>query len=116
MLDETKHKAKSKKYKAIQQKLIDLTADAKAFQTIANKQIRDRRLKISADAYRDIYDAVATLAKERGIKLVLTKDQPGLDVGNTRELLNRLYHRRQVMYADEVLDITDDVIEVLNAK
>ncbi len=107
-------KQKSKEYKATLEELITLKANLQASQTTANARIADQRKSIAVNAYADIYAAVATVAKERGISLVLTKDQPPLATRSMVELLGKLYYRRQVLYADDSLDITDEVIKVLN--
>ena len=114
-LDDIK-KQKSEEYKLALQELINLKAEFQAFQATTSARVADRRRELAVNVYADIYAATATVAKERGISLVLTKDQPGLATRNITELLAKLYYRRQVLYADDSLDITDEVIEVLNEK
>ncbi|HDZ39236.1 MAG TPA: OmpH family outer membrane protein [Marinobacter sp.] len=106
--------AKKKNKEKLEADLIEMKAALKSFITVSDTRVADQRRKIAADAYLDIYNVVAKIARQRGITLVLTKDQPKLSTPNTTELLARLYYRRSVLYADDSLDITDAVIEVLN--
>ncbi len=103
-----------KKTEKIEAELIDLKANLQSFMTVANAQIAERRRKIARDGYTDIYKAIAAVAEKRGIALVLSKDHPKLEGGTTQQLLNNLYYRHQVLYADDSLDITDEVIEEMN--
>ena len=107
-------KKKGKQYDSLTAQLVTLSTDARVFQAVANTRFATTKREIASGGYIAIYEATAKIAKERGINLVLTRDYPKLKGNSMNDLLNNLYNRRSVLYADESLDITDDVIKELN--
>ncbi len=104
----------SEKLKASPEELIELKADLKAFLAIANDKISTVSRTISQDGYADVYAAIAKVAEQRGVEIVLSKEIFPLVSKTTAELRNKVYLRRPVLYSADALDITDDVIEMLN--
>jgi Skp family chaperone for outer membrane proteins len=82
------------------------------------KMVRAQGKQLVA-AYGEIKDAVATLAKARGLDLVLVKtgqDAPpnAMDIANP-ETLGNLIFGRNVLYAGDQVDLSQDLITALNA-
>ena len=73
-------------------------------------------MRITQLGYDDVYAAVAELAQKRQLTLVLYKEQFSLASVRPEELIAKLYYRRPVLYADQALDVTSEVIELLNTK
>lgn len=82
---------------------------------LADALINARRGEIFAELFEKIDASVAELAKSRGYTLVLSDDQDSMSPNNPTEAQAKaaIYGRR-VMYADGVVDITDEVVELMN--
>lgn len=84
------------------------------------QQMRDRTVDIEtrvryAKLYKDVNDAIAAYAKANGIALVFGTDNPDLSASrSTEELFSRVASRK-IMYADPSFDITQAVIDKMNA-
>jgi Skp family chaperone for outer membrane proteins len=105
--------------------------DQKQMELELTMQERQGRIKLLSDRlqleemrthlllYEDLDAAVARLAKDRGVHLVLRVDQntaaPADDTGNPKVVEKRLlaFDRRQVWFASEQLDLTADLIKLL---
>ena len=64
--------------------------------------------------YQQIVDAVETIAKQKGLLLVLYRDQMDLGTDDLQELERRL-RGRKVIYAAGGLDITGEVVSTLDS-
>ncbi len=98
------------------QELVRLGIEIKHFREISDNELVRERLRITQLGYDDVYAAVAEVAQKRKLTLVLSKQQFPLAGGGRDELFAKVYYRRPVLYADQGLDITDEVIELLNNK
>ena len=73
-------------------------------------------MRITMIGYSDVYAAVEEVAKKKQLTLVLSEEQFSLASQRVEELFGKLYYRRPVLYADKALDITGEVVELLNTK
>ncbi|MBN1488802.1 MAG: OmpH family outer membrane protein [Phycisphaerae bacterium] len=63
--------------------------------------------------YNDITDAVAAVAKEHGLALVLMREELDLDIPDANRLRLQIINRK-VVYYDPQLDVTDAVLKKVN--
>jgi Skp family chaperone for outer membrane proteins len=141
---EDKEKALSAKQKEYQDKLNQLTEDAKSEKSkienmtdtpekiTAAKNLREKLIRaefekqyaerllgeLKGEMMRELYvkisEATKQLAKQNGYQLVLSSDQ-NVPVGSgDPDAVLRAIALRRVMYADPALDITADVVAYLN--
>jgi len=91
-----------------------LQNELRVFIETERQSLQKRELQIQAEVYKEIQAVVQKLAKERGLKLVVVRPRGSLesqDAGELNRTLNQL-----VIYEDEALDITNDVLKALEEK
>ena len=79
---------------------------------------REQKLQMKM-LFQRIQDAVAEIAKQKGFDLVLTDQRPDLpdDIENmTVDQLRSLINARTVLFANEKVDISNDVLALLDSK
>ena len=79
---------------------------------------REQKLQMK-QLFEKIQDAVATVAKQKGFDLVLTDQRPEIpdDIDQLNlEQIRALINTRNVLYANEKVDISADVLAMLDAK
>ena len=106
----------SEEYEQRREYLVRLSIETKNFREISENELRREDMQITQIGYDDVYAAVAELAQKKQLSLVLYKDQFSLASGRVEELFAKLYYRQPVLYAEQALDITSEVIESLNTK
>ncbi len=67
------------------------------------------------DIYRDITSAVEDIAKKRGLSAVLMRSSPEIEGKSEPEIIQKIL-LRQVLWSDESLDVTKDLLLVLNGQ
>lgn len=90
--------------------------DNEGFAKFSDNDLRRREMWVTILGYNDVYAAVEEVAKKKPLTLVLSQEQFSLASQRVEELFGKLYYRRKVLYADKSLDITGEVIELLNTK
>jgi Skp family chaperone for outer membrane proteins len=80
----------------------------------AESTLRREHRQLTMDMYVEVSQAVAAVAQDRGFNLVLYRDGVLVDTDETLELLAQI-RSRKVLYCDEGLDISTDVLSRLNA-
>lgn len=100
----------SEKQAQLEQKSIELQA-WRGFQN--QKLNRERGIQIEV-LYRRMVDAIGRVAESGGYDLVLFKEAAVNFRGAKPEALNALIQVRKVLWASDDLDITDDVIQLMN--
>jgi Skp family chaperone for outer membrane proteins len=83
------------------------------------RQVQERgltvwRIRETQRAYDQIVKTIAKVAKDRGAQLVMYLDTGMPKTNDLPELLQAI-ERRQVIYSDDSLDVTDEVLKILNA-
>ncbi len=76
--------------------------------------LRREHRRLTMDMYTEITQTVTAIAQERGFNLVLYRDGALVDTDETLELLAQI-RSRKLLYSDDSLDITADVLARLNA-
>jgi len=74
--------------------------------------IRDHR-SLTEEMYKEIIAAVAKVAAQQGVSVVMQREQEQLNTEDTKAMLQQIYNRK-VLYFSEALDITDAVLTSLN--
>jgi Skp family chaperone for outer membrane proteins len=74
--------------------------------------LRDH-LRIAKEMHQELQDAIAAIAKEQGIDLVLQLEPSKSEAHNASDLLAEM-SQRKVLYHGESLDITAAVLQRLN--
>jgi Skp family chaperone for outer membrane proteins len=65
--------------------------------------------------YLDTSEAAAKVAKEQGLDLVLAKDENQFPAATANELM-MIIKTSKIMYSSDELDITDEIVKVLDKK
>jgi len=82
---------------------------------LAGVLVDRRRGEIFAELYEKIDASVRELAQSRGYTFVLTNDEEaGVPASPTEQQARQAIYGRRVMYADEAVDITDELVEKMN--
>ena len=97
------------------EKSLQFSLDEKKMQV---KMVREQGRQLK-EAFDEITSTVASLAKQRGIDLVLVNSNTDLptnagDIANP-ETLGNLVFNRSILYASDKVDITADVVAALDA-
>ena len=97
-------------------KAISISGRLRAFETYGALLIERERAADLRDSYDTIRTEAGTLSKLMGIDLVLLNDSiPMVDLADAAGTLQQISARR-VLWANETLDITDELIERLNGQ
>ncbi len=93
--------------------LLRLQIEANVYEQMVKADLlRERKVWMEL-TYKQISDAIARLAKQRGYDLVLTYEELDTDVPDEAALRQQIMLRK-VIYADPRVDLTDPVLEELN--
>ncbi len=94
--------------------VIKKAIETKNFRELSQGELRRREIQITDTCYQDIYKAVQKVAVRKNLALVLTKEDLTLPSQSFEDLMARIYYRRHVIFADDAIDITAEVVEQLN--
>ena len=106
----------SQEFEKMQDDLLELNFENKKLADFSRAQVQREDLRITQVGYEEVYAAVQELAKKKQLTLVFSQEQFSLASRSLDELRGKLYFRRQVLYADKTLDITSEVVELLNTR
>jgi len=101
--------AYEKKFNEIQK----LTLDRKSWLEYQETVVMRDHHRLTREMYDEVTKMIGRLAKDRNIRLVLFRERDQIESDNTPQLLNQI-ERRKVLYADDGIDITDQVLGRLN--
>ncbi|MCY2931115.1 MAG: OmpH family outer membrane protein [Planctomycetota bacterium] len=74
--------------------------------------LRDHR-SLTEEMYKEIIAAVAKVAAQQGVSVVMQREQEQLNTEDTKAMLQQIYNRK-VLYFNGDLDITEIVLTSLN--
>ena len=94
--------------------LLKKDIESKNSRELSVNELRRRDFLIRDAGYRDVYKAVKKVAVKRNLLLVLSREELNLPSQRPEELIPNIYYRRHVIFADDAIDITAEVIEQLN--
>jgi len=100
----------NEKQSQLEQKAIELQA-WRTFQT--QKLNHERGLQIER-LYRKSLDAIGRVSKQNGYDIALFKEKPADFRGAKPEALNTLIQVRKVLWSSPELDLTDQVVQMMN--
>ncbi|MFQ6047915.1 MAG: OmpH family outer membrane protein [Phycisphaerae bacterium] len=92
---------------------VKLQTDYSTLVRLRERQMLVDQTRWTRQSYLQIVQAVEQIAKDRHLALVLYRDEMDLKTNNLQELERRL-RGRKVIYVDQALDITDQVLEKVN--
>lgn len=98
-----------------EQAIFDLAADLQLYVQLKRVELESRQVDMMRVVYRAIVDAVVAYAKEKNLALVVKSDAGELTPESLSEL-KLVIQTRQVLYANPALDITDAIIQRMNAQ
>jgi Skp family chaperone for outer membrane proteins len=97
----------------LQQQLVKLQNDLRIFVETERLKLQKREVGALIGTQKDVDEQIKKLSKERGFKLVLRQYPPPEENQALQEVIKNL--NRDVVYHEEGLDITDEVLKALNA-
>jgi Skp family chaperone for outer membrane proteins len=105
----------SKEHDARLAEMDKLTTERQVWRTQQeNQAVREHR-RLTEEMYKEVLDAVAAVAKEKGYDLVLCRESVDLASATTAELLNKIAQRK-CLYNNPALDVTSAVLDRLNSQ
>jgi Skp family chaperone for outer membrane proteins len=108
-------KQDSSDYLARRKEIINKQTNIKAQDDFGKEQLILKQYKWSKELYQDILLIVSELAKEKGLDLVLEKDEIDLLTLSVNEI-SQTIRTNKVLYSGGCIDITDEVIARLDKK
>ncbi|MGB2997354.1 MAG: OmpH family outer membrane protein [Phycisphaerae bacterium] len=110
----------SEEWKRLDEKALEAEVELRTWLAIERVKLMRKQRDVLLDIYREIQKAVGRAAKEKGLDLVLAKAflTPGqIDVNEVQSLqdLKRHIVSTALLYPGEVVDVTQDVLNNLNA-
>ena len=106
----------SQEYERMLNALLKLRIEGETLAKISESELRRQDMRITQLGYEDVYAAVTEVAKKKQLSVVLSQEQFSLNSARPEELYGKLYYRRPVLYSDQSLDITAQVVDLLNTK
>jgi Skp family chaperone for outer membrane proteins len=103
-------------YEDANKQFVTAAIEFKNWGEISQAQYARNEKVLTKALYDKITAAIAELAKERGIDLVVAIQPPINIEKNTNDQIVQLLAQRQVLYANATVDITSDVIARLDEK
>ena len=108
-------KQDSSDYLARRKEIINKQASMKAQEDWSNELMMLKQYKWSKELYQDILLIISELAKEKGLDLVLEKDEIDLLALSVNEI-SQTIRTHKVLYSGGCIDITDEVVARLDNK
>jgi len=110
----------SEEWKRLDEKALEAEVELRTWLAVERVRLMRKQRDVLLDIYREIQKAVGRAAKEKGLDLVLAKAflTPGqIDVSEVQSLqdLKRHIVSTALLYPGEVVDVTQDVLDALNA-
>ncbi len=106
-------KPDSSDYMAQRKEIINKRASLEAQQEYNKEQIVLKEYKLSKEIYQDILRITSELAEEKGLDLVLEKDEIDLLALNVNEI-SRTISTHKVLYSGGCVDISDEIVARLD--
>lgn len=107
-------KSDSKEYKEQSATLEKLSVERTVWRKMQEQAVIKDHRDLTEQMYQEIVAAIAQLAKDQGYDLVLYLDAAEINSETTQELLGKIAQRK-VLYCDPSLDITETVLQRVNA-
>ena len=108
-------KAGSSNYMSMVKAILQKQASLQAQQEFYKQQMALKEQQWTEEIYKDILRETRNVAEQKGLQLVLEKDEPVLPCSNYTELMT-VISTHKVLYDQGCLDITDEVMAGLDAE
>jgi len=108
-------KQDSNEYLAQRKELIDKRAGLEAQQAFNKEQIVLKQYGFSKELYQDILQIISELAEQKGLDIVLEKDEVDIFALSVNEI-EQTIRTHKVLYSGECVDISDEVVAQLDKK
>ena len=102
------------KHKELMQKLVEATHEYKAQIDFSNMKLDIERARMMKKVYNSIRKAAERLALERGYSVVFVDDSIAPIPPGTEQDMNRQISARRMVYTSPEVDITNDLISLMN--
>ncbi len=106
------HQPTTGEYRNIKEKAARLEAELKMDIEFKKKHFVDKQTQMYLATYDELNLAVRKIVKERGICLVVRFNDEPFDRSSTEDVFKEI--NQTVVFHDDAIDITDDVVKVLN--
>jgi outer membrane protein len=103
----------SKEYEARAAEIQRQTIDRAVYKQFQDSQILHEHRKLTVEMYNETVKMIAKVAKEQGYNLVLYREHELVETEDMVQLFDQI-RSHKVLYSDESLDITKDVLAKLN--
>ena len=105
----------SPEFEQKRREILTKSIEVKNSSEVSQNELRRQDMRITDSCYQDVYKAVEKVATPKGILLVLVREDLSQPSRNYEDLIPKVYYRRHVIFADASIDVTEEVIEQLNA-
>ena len=96
------------------EELRDMIIRAEMEAQLANRKLDLQQADLFLELYEKVNEAIATLSKQNGYHLVFVSDESAkVPKGNSETVLRGITMKR-MLYVDDALDITDEVVRFMN--
>ncbi|MBW8034793.1 MAG: OmpH family outer membrane protein [Planctomycetes bacterium] len=104
----------SSDYTRLERELMEKAANLKAKEEFFQQDMMSRQHRWAEKSFREVLTAAETVAKDKGLDIVLVREDYQWPVNSANELVN-IMRTSKVLYNSEELDITDAVLAAWNA-
>jgi Skp family chaperone for outer membrane proteins len=113
-LERDEYKPQSEEYARRNRAILEDAIKFRTFQEVEQADMRIQQTTMMQSIYSEILAAIGQIASKRGISLVLYLDDMDMRSKNPDELQTKI-RLKKVLYASEDIDLTDVVLQDLNA-
>jgi Skp family chaperone for outer membrane proteins len=100
----------------LQSRVQAAVGEYRAYEQFVRLKLESEKARAMRETYLEIKEAAKTLARERGIDMVLLDDSiPELERSNSQRTVQQISARR-ILYANTEFDISADLIALLDAR
>lgn len=103
----------SSDYTRLERELMEKAANLKAKEEFFQQDMMSRQHRWAEKSFRGVLKAVDTVAKDKGLDIVLVKEEYRWPVNSANELVS-VMRTSKVLYNSEELDVTDAVLAAWN--
>ncbi len=103
----------SEEYRSQSKKVLKATVSLRVFQQYQGLLLREKERLEGEKSYRQINMAIAEYARAHHISLVLATDTPHYNLAKSSELIEEV-STRKVLFASRTIDITNNIIRLMN--
>lgn len=101
-------------FNEMQELLEQKTMDLQTWHNFQSLKLNRERVVLVENLYRKMIDAIGRVSQQNGYDIVLFKEKPADFRGAKPEALTAMIQVRKVLWSAEELDLTDQVIQLMN--